>query len=167
MTKKSNKHPNSGTTPTKLPQEYQLRIPSQTDNLELIRGFVSKIAEKIGFGEEDISKIELATDEACSNVMKHAYQEQNTKKWLDILVKLDIEKLTIIVTDHGKGFDPQKVKVPDMKEYLAQLKVGGLGIYLMRTLMDEVDYNIHPGVKNQVKMVKYLVEPTNSKILGS
>ena len=99
--------------------------------------------------------------------MKHAYQERNTKKWLDILVKLDIEKLTIVVTDHGKGFDPQKVKVPDMKEYLAQLKVGGLGIYLMRTLMDEVDYNIHPGVKNQVKMVKYLVEPMNSKILES
>ena len=49
-----------------------------------------------------------------------------------------------------------------MQEYLAQLKVGGLGIYLMKTLMDEVDYQIQPGVKNQVKMVKYFIDKNNS-----
>lgn len=142
--------------------EYHLRIPSRTDNLELIREFVSKVAAMVGFNEDDVGKIELACDEACSNVIKHAYENRNGNRRLDVLIRCDLKKFTLIVTDHGKGFDPTKIKMPDMKEYLAELKVGGLGIYLMKTLMDEVDYSIKPGVRNQVKMVKYLINKKNS-----
>jgi serine/threonine-protein kinase RsbW len=144
--------------------EYRLRIPSETDNLELIREFVTKVADKVGFNSDDVGKIELACDEACTNVIKHAYasDQNNGTKSLDIMIKIDFDKFTLIVTDHGKGFDPDSVKIPDMQEYLAQLKVGGLGIYLMKTLMDEVDYQIHPGIKNQVKMVKYFIDKKNS-----
>ncbi len=149
--------------------EYKLRIPSQTDNLEVIRNFVSKIAQKVGFNEDDVGKIELACDEACTNVIKHAYSEKNKKqnqsKALDIILKVDFQKFTLIVTDHGKGFNPASIKMPDLKEYLAELKVGGLGIYLMRTLMDEVEYDIDPGVKNQVRMVKYFINPKDSKVV--
>ena len=151
----------------KTKQEYQLRLPSQTDNLELIRCFVSKIAEKVGFVEEDIGKIELACDEACANVIKHAYSESNKDKSLDIAIRLDYQKLTVIVTDHGKGFDPAAIHSPVMKEYLAELKVGGLGIYLMRTLMDEIDYEIKPGIVNKVKMSKYYISRKNSNITRS
>lgn len=149
--------------------EYQLRIPSETDNLELIREFVTKVAEKVGFDSDDIGKIELACDEACTNVIKHAYNSDNKngKNSLDILIKVNLDKFTLMVTDHGKGFDPKSIKTPDMKEYLAQLKVGGLGIYLMKTLMDEVDYQMEPGVKNQVKMVKYFIDKKNSKLVDS
>jgi len=142
--------------------EFQLRLPSQTDNLELIRDFVSKVAEKVGFGEDDVGKIELACDEACTNVIKHAYAQKNGKQTLDVIIKVDFDKFILIVADHGKGFDPQKIKVPQMDEYLAELKVGGLGIYLMKTLMDEVDYDIQPGVKNQVRMVKYFINKKES-----
>jgi len=147
-------------------KEYQLRIPSQTDNLELIRFFVGKVAEKVGFDDEDIGKIELACDEACTNVIKHAYGERKDPQSLDIAIKLDYQKLTLIVTDHGKGFDPLAIRIPDMKEYLAELKVGGLGIYLMKTLMDEVDYDIKPGVRNQVRMVKYFINKKNSQVVA-
>jgi serine/threonine-protein kinase RsbW len=147
--------------------EYKLHLPSQTDNLELIRLFVGKVAEKVGFTENDVGKIELACDEACTNVIRHAYSENNDDKSLDVIIKIDFQKFTILVTDHGKGFDPIAIKIPDMKEYLAELKVGGLGIYLMRTLMDEVDYEIHPGVQNQVRMVKYFVNKSDSKVVGT
>ncbi|MBN2355334.1 ATP-binding protein [candidate division KSB1 bacterium] len=147
--------------------QYKLRIPSQTDNLELIRYFIGKVAEKVGFDRDDVGKIELAVDEACTNVMKHAYTDDNKDKSLDVAVKIDYEKLTLIVTDHGKGFDLEKVKMPDMKEYLAELRVGGLGIYLMRTLMDEVDYDIRPGRRNQVKMIKYLISKKTSEIVNT
>ena len=150
----------------KLKHEYKLRVPSQTDNLDLIRIFVGKVAEKVGFHNDDVSKIELACDEACTNVVKHAYSsKKNHTKHLDIAVKIDYQKLTIIVTDHGKAFDPGSIKLPNLKEYLAELRVGGLGIYLMRTLMDEVDYDIKPGVKNQVKMVKYFINKKNSSMV--
>ncbi len=151
----------------KVEQEYQLRIPSQTDNLEIIRGFIAKVAEKVGFADDDIGKIELACDEACANVIKHAYSDGKTKQSLDVAIKINYQKFTIIVTDHGKGFEPDAIKLPDMKEYLAELKVGGLGIYLMKTLMDEVDYLIEPGVRNQVKMVKYFINKNSSKVVKS
>ncbi|MDZ7288323.1 MAG: ATP-binding protein [candidate division KSB1 bacterium] len=143
-----------------LPQvkkKYQLRIPSQTDNLELIREFVARVARKVGFKDDDVSKIELAVDEACANVIKHAYKRDD-KKPIDIVIQIDYRKFTVIITDHGCGFDPKKIKTPDMKEYLAEMRVGGLGIYLMRTLMDEIDFDIKPGKRNQVIMSKYFLE---------
>ncbi len=148
-------------------REFKLRIPSQTDNLELIRYFVGRVAEKVGFDDEDVGKIELACDEACTNVIKHAYNEPKQVQSLDIAIKLDYQKLTLVVTDHGKGFDPKAIRIPDMKEYLAELKVGGLGIYLMKTLMDEVDYDIKPGVRNQVRMVKYFINKKSSQVVES
>jgi len=133
---------------------YRLRIPSRTENLEIIREFVSKIARNAGFSEEDVGKIQLAVDEACTNVVKHAY-DGDTQKPIDVAVRLDYDRLTIVVTDEGKGFDPKAVEISDIAEYLAELRVGGLGIYLIRSLMDEVEYSIQPGVRNQVRMVKY------------
>lgn len=141
--------------------EYQLRIPSRTDNLELIRNFVSGVARKVGFDNEDINKIELALDEACTNVIEHAYRDMD-KGDIDIAIKVDFQKFVIVVTDRGKSFPFKELEMPDMKQYLAELRVGGLGIYLMKTLMDEVEYHSEPGVKNEVRMAKYLLRNDHS-----
>jgi len=137
--------------------EYQLRIPSQTENLELIRNFVSGVARKVGFDNEDINKIELALDEACTNVIEHAYRDVDNGD-IDVAIKVDYQKFVIIVTDKGKSFPFKELEIPDMKQYLAELRVGGLGVYLMKTLMDEVEYHSEPGVKNEVRMAKYLLK---------
>lgn len=136
---------------------YHLKIPGETDNLEIIRLFVSSIAEKAGFNADDISKIELAVDEACANVIKHAYDKE-TKGPIDIAIEIDYKKLVIMITDHGRGFDVSQILQKDVKEYLAELHVGGLGIYLMKALMDEVEFDSQPGVKTQVRMVKYFLK---------
>ena len=138
-------------------KSYRLKIPSQKDNLEIIRNFVSGVAKKVGFEEEDSNKIELAVDEACTNVIRHAYQEDESQD-IDIAIKIDYQKFTVVVTDRGKSFKMEEVELPDMKEYLAELRVGGLGIYLMKTLMDEVDYQSRPDGKNVVRMVKYFLK---------
>ena len=144
-------------------KHFELKIPSQTDNLELIREFIAKVSGKVGFGEDDIDKIRIAVDEACTNVIKHAY-EQEGEDHIGIIIKIDYSKLTIIVTDRGKGFDPKAIELPSLEAYLAELRVGGLGIYLMKTLMDEVDYTIKPGVGNEVRMVKYVVQDDDRRI---
>ena len=138
-------------------KSYMLKIPSQTDNLELIRNFVAGLAKKVGFDEDESNKIELAVDEACTNVVEHAYQHDESRD-IDIAIKIDYNKFTVIVTDRGRSFNFEELELPDMKSYLAELRVGGLGIYLMKTLMDEVDYRSKPGVKNEVKMVKYFLK---------
>ena len=137
--------------------KYQLKIPSITDNLELIRMIVSTVAEKVGFNPDDVSKIELAVDEACANVIKHAYNKDRLQP-IDLVIEIDYKKMSIVVTDHGKGFDFTKMPKTDVKEYLAEMRVGGLGIYLMKALMDEVEFNSQPGMKTQVKMIKYFLK---------
>lgn len=143
--------------------QYQLKIPGQTDNLELIRLFVSAVADKVGFAADEVSKIELAVDEACANVIKHAYAKE-TKEPIDIAIEIDYKKLAIIITDHGKGFDVNKLSKKNVKDYIAEMRVGGLGIYLMKALMDEVEFNSQPGVKTQVKMVKYFLKNGELKL---
>jgi serine/threonine-protein kinase RsbW len=143
-------------------ENYRLRIPSQTANLQVIRNFVSDVAKSVGFENQDIGKIELAVDEACTNVIEHAYH-QDQKQDIDVAVKIDYDKFTVVITDHGKGFKPEDVDIPDMNRYLAELRVGGLGIYLMKHLMDEVEYNTRPGRSNQVRMVKYLLHKDKKK----
>ena len=89
---------------------------------------------------------------------KNSDRPYNEKQPIDIAIEIDFNKFSIIVTDKGKGFDISKIKTPDMKEYLAEMRVGGLGIFLMRSLMDEVDFNIKSDGINQVKMIKYFLK---------
>jgi serine/threonine-protein kinase RsbW len=132
---------------------FSLKIPGRTDNLEIIREFVIGIAKKFGFKDESISEIELAVDEACANVIKHAYHYDQNKK-IDITVETNGQKLTITISDQGKGFDPEKLETPEQR--LQKHARGGLGIALIKKVMDEVSFDIHPGNRNQVKMVKYI-----------
>ncbi len=145
------------TTKKKSGKNYNLKLPIDTANLEIARDFVSRIAQNMGFSDEDIHRIELAVDEASTNVIKHAYKgEKDNNKFLDIKVSTYPDRLEINVIDRGKGFDPKDVKTPEMDAYLKKMKRGGLGLYLIKTLMDKVDYFIKPGIRNRVKMVKFI-----------
>jgi serine/threonine-protein kinase RsbW len=141
--------------------EYTLRIPSATDNLEIIRLFVSSVARKVGFPEDAVNTIELAVDEACSNVIEHAYDGRDDQD-IGVAVRIDYRKLTVLVTDRGKSFDFKGMEMPDMKKYLAEIRVGGLGIYLMKMLMDEVGYRSGAD-GNEVRMVKYRIPPKQAE----
>ena len=137
-------------------KKYHLKLPIETANLEIVREFVARIAQNMGFSEENIHRIELAVDEASTNVIRHAYKNSKTnQEFLSVEVTTHEDRLEIDVIDAGKGFDPSQVKTPEMDVYLKEMKRGGLGLYLIKTLMDKVEYKIKPGVKNRVRMVKY------------
>lgn len=136
-----------------------LVIPSQTDRLKEVRNFIAHAAHRFGFGEDDVNKIVLAVDEACTNIIKHAYEygKNHTIK-LSILTQGTVFEITI--TDQGRPFDPSSVPQPNMKEYLSHFKRGGLGMYLMKTVMDKVEYDFKPGPVNRVRLTKYLQRQT-------
>lgn len=135
--------------------EKELKVKSSTDNLERIREFIKSVSAQSGFSDDVIDKIALAVDEACTNIIKHAYKNSPNG---DIVINATLleNKLTVSITDFGLDFNPEAVPVPDIKKYYQQHKVGGLGIYLMKKLMDEVKYNPSVDNKNQVVLVKYL-----------
>jgi len=139
----------------KTQKKYQLKIPSQSDNLSIIRDVVAKVASRVGFDTDEASKIELAVDEACTNVIKHAYAN-NSNQMIEVSIKIDQKKLIIIVADKGKGFNPDEIKLPDLNKSIKEGRKGGLGLCLIKTLMDKVEFEIKPGLKNQVKMIKYI-----------
>lgn len=139
--------------------QFRMKLPADSQNLDIIRKFISGIAENIGFSAEGIYEIELAVDEACANVINHAYSNttnETGEKNISVRVKSKKDRIEIYIADRGVGFDPESLQAPDMNEYLREMKKGGLGVHLIRSLMDEVDFSINPGVRNEVKMVKYI-----------
>lgn len=132
-----------------------LIVKSTTDNLAQIRDFTSSTAQQCGFSEDVIGKIILAVDEACTNIIKHAYKFSPEGE-IKISLKFINQKFTIEITDNGNHFDPEKIPEPDIKEYYRQKRAGGLGMFLIKRLMDEVKYSTTTGNKNQVILVKYL-----------
>jgi len=109
--------------------------------LDEIREFVGGIARQNGFDGKDVYNIQLAADEAASNIIEHAY-EGVTNGLLDISCGVTDNIMTIVLVDYGESFDPSTIPLPDLKADLADRKIGGLGIYLMRKLMDEVHYEV-------------------------
>lgn len=132
-----------------------LHIESRTERLIAVRDFVSAAAREFGFADEEISKIALAVDEACTNVIKHAYEFDSGKE-ITVTVKRGNGAFEVAISDTGKQFNPSNLQPPDMKEYLTHFRRGGLGVYLMKTLMDKVEYNFEPGKPNEVRLIKYL-----------
>lgn len=136
--------------------DKELVVKSSTDNLSLIRDFTKSAAEESGFSNEAIGKIILAVDEACTNIIKHAYKF-SPEGSISISIKFNGSKFSISIIDSGINFNPKVVPDPDLKKYHIQRKVGGLGMFLMKKLMDEVEYNHLSGNRNQVVLIKYLV----------
>jgi len=130
-------------------------ILSRTDNLLVIREFVSEEARAFGFSDEDAANIILAVDEACTNIIKHAYQYA-TDKEIEVTVLRKNRCFEIRIFDTGRSFDPTTIRQPDLKEHIGHRKRGGLGVYLMKKLMDRVEYDFHKGKRNEVRLIKNL-----------
>lgn len=135
--------------------EQQIVVKSSTDNLAQIRDFTKSAAQKCCFEEDSVGKIILAVDEACTNVIKHAYKYSPDGEII-ISIKFENGKFSISITDEGTHFDPTQIPEPDLREYYKQKRIGGLGMFLMKRLMDEVKYGTVAGNKNQVVLIKYL-----------
>ena len=121
--------------------------------LDESREFVGNIAREGGFGDKDVYNIQLATDEAASNIIEHAY-EHISDGVLELSCGVQDNAIKIILVDHGEAFDPSEIPLPDLKADLSNRKIGGLGIFLMRKLMDEVHYESRTDKSNILTMIK-------------
>ncbi len=118
----------------------RLSVDSTTENLARIRAFIKTYSKSVGFDDETASKIVLASDEACTNIIKHAYK-YSAKGKININLSFSGSKLRISITDEGTHFNSNSIKEPDLKKYYQEKRVGGLGMFLMKKLMDEVVYS--------------------------
>lgn len=123
------------------------------ENLDDIREFVGEAADQVGFSDKEIYSIQLAADEASSNIIEHAYAGIKGGK-LEIECSVFDGGLKIVMRDQGKSFNPSSVPEPNVNADLSERKIGGLGMYLMRKLMDEVTYESSDEDGNVLTMIK-------------
>ena len=131
----------------------KITFDANFDNLDEIREFVGEVARQGGFSDKEIYSIQLAADEASSNIIEHAYASVGGGK-IEIDCSISDTELKIIMRDHGKSFDPSSVPEPNINADLSERKIGGLGMYLMRKLMDEVSYESSSNAGNVLTMIK-------------
>ncbi len=134
---------------------FNISVKSSTEELSAIRNFIRDSITPAGVPQDAVDKIILAVDEASTNIVKHSYHYAKDR---EIKVNLALEQGYCVVTilDYGDSFDPNEIPKPDMKQYLEEKRVGGLGLYLMRTLMDEVQYTSYEGKYNKLVLIKKL-----------
>lgn len=123
----------------KLNKNSEAVFSADFKNLEKIRDFVKQFALKNGFNEEVSDKIALAVDEACTNLIRYSFNFDNNQQ-IKISVHTDDRFFIVNIFDEGNPFNPLDFPKPDMNEYILNFKKGGLGIYLIRSVMDEIGY---------------------------
>ncbi|MBI4553999.1 MAG: ATP-binding protein [Candidatus Latescibacteria bacterium] len=136
------------------PETISLTVPSHPKYLSVIRRIVEACARDLRFVDEDTRRLVLAVDEACSNVIKYAYDGDVTQS---IIVEFTCigDRLTITIRDFGKKPDVEKIAPRD----LADIRPGGLGTHFIRSIMDEVTYDTSPAVGTALTLVKYSSKP--------
>lgn len=138
------------------------KFPARHDHLRAISSFVMDAIKDSPFDSRQRYAIDLAVDEACSNVIDHAYSGDEQGE-IRIKLELDERGLRLSIQDDGAPFDPDCVIEPDLTSPLETRCERGLGVYLIRNLMDEVTYDFSsPGV-NRVTLVKYFSSSQNTE----
>jgi len=145
----------------KRSKKEEITVPASIDYLGTLRDFVIKHGQKNGFSDRVISTFKLSVDEAATNIIKHGYSEKKGSITLRVLAKNDCMIVSLI--DQGKYFDPRHVKAPNLSQYVNIRKKGGLGIFIMRRLMDSLEYR-KTEEGNELRMTKMRDEPKKKKI---
>ncbi|MDX1972058.1 MAG: ATP-binding protein [Candidatus Sumerlaeia bacterium] len=128
--------------------------------LSTIRTIVTGLADQHGFPDDIIGQIEMAVDEACANVIRHAYTGVNLPNHqlyrIHLRIVLCNQAMTIHVIDNGIGLHNKPKGASNVEEYLQRGAKGGLGLHIMDRFMDEVSYQYPEDGGTHVIMKKYL-----------
>ena len=129
------------------------RFSCSLNNLEKICDFVTHCAEKAGLTESEVYAVQLAVDEASTNIIEHGYGEECPSR-IDISCEKIKGGIKVVIYDDAAPFDPSSIPDPEINVSLEEVKPRGLGIYLMRKMMDEVSYESSPDKGNTLTMIK-------------
>ena len=119
--------------------KHHLSLHNDVEQISLLPEFVEAVAEEAQLEHEAVFNLNLALEEAVSNVIMYAYPE-GTEGIVDIDAMVDGKRISFVITDSGKPFDPTAKEEVNINTGMAERPIGGLGIHLVRTIMDTVSY---------------------------
>ncbi len=118
---------------------YRLEVEAKDIELLSIKDFVQRVCDSAACTPKETFNIKLAIDEACSNIIRHAYKDKEDGK-ITLEIGIGFADLMIKIIDYGKSFNFKDIKDPDLNHYLDIGKKGGLGIWLIKKIMTNVQY---------------------------
>ncbi len=139
-----------------------VRAPVHGKSLHHIRTVITDLARQVGFPEDEVAKIEMAVDEACSNIVEHAYNADRNWTWkhpdpeIRLAIHTEADRLIIQIADNGKRFDFSAYRPGNIVDRIRAMRSGGYGIAIMRQFMDEVEYKSDDQNGNTLRLVKCL-----------
>lgn len=136
----------------------EMKLPAQAEYVSLIRLTLSGVFSRAGASYEDIEDAKIAVSEAVTNAVKHAYKEEEIDPSNYLCFEIYDDKIRVVISDQGKSFDYEEKKKElgpySENENIDFLREGGLGLFLIESLMDEVKVNKDNGVT--ISMIKYI-----------
>ena len=130
----------------------EIRIKNQVNELERVNQFVEEICEELGLGMELQMNLNLVIEEMVSNVIFYAYPKEKSEE-IELTAESDGKELTFVLSDKGKEFDPTMKEDADPNINPMDRDIGGMGIYIVKNIMNEVTYQRLEG-KNLLTMKK-------------
>jgi serine/threonine-protein kinase RsbW len=135
--------------------QLELEVKAKLENLAVLDDFVAEFMKQLGMKKDVTLQVRLAVSEACTNIIQHAYSGESEEPII-ILCSMSGNDLVIEIRDWGKPFDPDSVPQPDTESELLERKEGGIGIFLLRKMMDDVRYVFRAGRYNELRMIKHI-----------
>lgn len=138
--------------------EYKITVASKLDNLAKIGAFVSDTARRLKMSNEVILDVQVAVEEACTNIIQHAYSLKPDKP-ISVGCRLRNQEFIVRIRDFGAAFVPDSITRPTLGKDITERRSDGLGMFLMRKLMSRVKYTFDEARGNELTMVKKLPAP--------
>ena len=143
--------------------EIRITVPCKTEYVRTVRRAIAEFATLRNMPRPDVEEVEVAASEAVANVVRHAYPEAKRAPRVRVRCYHRKDGLTVEVADKGRGFDaPPDTFVPELDFD----REGGMGITLMKQLMDRVTFVSKPDVGTKIKMTKRVREAVSECALA-
>lgn len=134
--------------------DYSFKLESEISELKTLHRHLVSYGKANGLSEACMFDINISLDEIFTNIVSYGFRDRSAHS-ITFTIKLVGNELTFDVEDDGVPFNPLEVKEPMIPENIINCKVGGLGIHLVKKLMDEICYKRKPG-KNKLTLRKYI-----------
>lgn len=131
----------------------KLRIEAKIENVDLLTDFVNEQLEGMDCPMKSVTQVDIALDEVFSNICHYAYGEDEGYAVVYVNKHPDEDAVSITLEDAGEPFDPLVRKDPDVTLSLKERQIGGLGIFMVKRMMDDIEYEYRDGL-NRLTMVK-------------
>ncbi len=135
-----------------MEKPFSLEIEATLENLKRVREFVKDAAAALGLPAQAIGDVELAVDEAVTNVVVHGYGGEGGR--LRVEVDTEDAALAVYISDEAPPYDPRQTAAPDLSAPLEDRPIGGVGVLLIQKSVDEVRHRVNMQGGNQLTLIK-------------